>query len=150
MEALAVAVIVIVLALCLGFQPIYILLLFAFVLGLMAFAALCLFLYTLCGIARAQVTDAFFVKIDKATKGRLSVAYYNVSDRTYPSVLPSEKLFKSKMYHTEKQCRVRLNRKRNCVYDKYAFATCIIGLLASVIITGAVIFLAYQVNSVQG
>ncbi len=93
---------------------------------------------------------SIFVKIDKATNGRLSVAYYNVSDRTYPSVLPSEKLFKSKMYHTEKQCRVRLNRKRNCVYDKYAFATCIIGLLASVTITGAVIFLAYQVNSVQG
>ena len=74
---------------------------------------------------------ANFTKFDTVKKAKFKVAFYEIDGVEYPCVFPKESGFSS-AYSTEKTYNVRYSRHLKRVYDKWAVATCIIGLIFSV------------------
>lgn len=129
MELLVGAVIIIVLCICLG-VPLSTIAFFCG-LALLGFTALLMlaFLCVTTAMLFSKKTEAQFVRTDKNKKGSFNVAYYLIGDTEYPCAFPSEMLFRNRLYSADKPCRVRFCRRFNCVFDRYASATCFIGSL---------------------
>lgn len=131
MEFIVVIAIILVLCLILGVNFNYILwgitILACILFGLMT---LC-FAYCIVRLAFAKRKEANFVRFDKVKDSRVEVAFYLVEGGEYACIFPKEFILENKLYSKEKTYTVMLDMKSKKVYDQYAIATCILGLLFS-------------------
>lgn len=129
MEIIIVIAIILVLCLILGVSLNYILfgitILAIIFFGLMAIG----FSYCIIRVLFSKRKEAQFVRFGKASNGRFQVACYLVEGKEYPCIFPKEFVMENKLYSVDKTYNVMLDRKANKVYDQYAIATCVLGLL---------------------
>lgn len=87
------------------------------------------FVFSLFKLGFSKPKEARFVRFDKANNGKLQVAYYLVEDEEYPCFFPKEFILEKKLYSEDKKYKVMLNTKSKKVFDRYAIATCVLGLI---------------------
>ena len=74
--------------------------------------------------------EAKFLRIDlPSEEARYKVAYYLVEGEELPCLFPEEGIFRKKLYRTDKTYHVLLNKKLGRVFDRFAVAACILGLM---------------------
>lgn len=144
MEIAAAAAVILVLCLCLGvsFRIIsgVLLAILIFITAVMTL----FFIYSLCNILTSKRCTGMFIRIGRNEKQRFDVAYYIVDGREYPNAFPCEVIMRNSLYRTDREVRLYLCGKRQCVYDRNAAAAVIAGiilcplLLAALIICSAV------------
>lgn len=129
MEIVIIIAIILVLCLILGVKLNYILfgmtILATVFFGLMAIG----FFYCIIRVLFSKRKEARFVRFDKPSENKFQVAYYLIEEKEYPCMFPKEFVMENKLYSIDKTCSVMLDRKVNRVYDQYAIATCVLGLL---------------------
>ena len=97
------------------------------VFGLMMFG----FAYCAIRLMFAKRKEASFVRFGGVNDSRMQVAYYLVEGEEYPCLFPKEFIMDNKLYSPDKIYNVMMDTKSKKVYDRYAIATCILGLLFS-------------------
>lgn len=102
--------------------------------GLILIAMILLFVYFFIRLLFSRKCEAYFSKIDRPEKNKFRTAYYIIDGVEYPCVFPAEGIFMNTLYRKDKKYHVRLNLRMKQVYDRFAFATCVIGFSASVFI----------------
>lgn len=90
------------------------------------------FIYCAVRLLFCKQKEAYFSRFDNVKNGRVQVAYYLVEGEEYPCVFPKELVMEKKLYSTDKSYTVMLDMKSKKIYDRYAIATCVLGLLFSV------------------
>ncbi len=94
-----------------------------------------LFLYCVVLLLRSERHEAVFTKVDHPTpESSHKVAFYRIGDTEYPCLFPEEGILRGKLYRTDRTYHVRLLRKRECVFDRYAVITTVFGLIAGLVI----------------
>lgn len=141
MEFILVIVIIVVLCIILGVKTIYLLAAGAALLGLVYIASLALLSFFFVRLLFAKKHKAVFSRIDKSPRGSFKVAYYNIDGTEYPNVFPEEGLLRSKLYRSDRNSTVFLTKNKKNVYDKFACATCTIGILLTIATAVAVIMI---------
>lgn len=73
---------------------------------------------------------ARFLRVDlPSEKAKYKVAYYLVEGAEIPCLFPEEGILRKRLYRTDKTYHVLLNKKLGRVFDRFAVATCILGLM---------------------
>lgn len=90
------------------------------------------FTYCIVRLTMSKARKASFVRFDKAGNSKFQVAYYEIDGEEYPCMFPKEFIMEKKLYPIDKIYKVLLDVKAKKVYDRYAIATCISGLIISV------------------
>lgn len=116
------------------------------IVGLAIIAMALFFVYFNLHLLLAKTKKAAFSRIDVPENGRFKVAFYLVDGVEYPCIFPKESAFNSKLYKDGSLYTVRFSRHLKKVYDKWAIATCIVGLIFS---CGAVV-MAFSLVSELG
>ena len=140
MEILMVLIIVIVLCLILNISLSYILTGILILIGVGAVLFAVSFLYCFAVLLRSKKKEAEFVRIGPAKGDRFQVAFYRVEGVEYPCMFPREAILVDKLYRKDKTCRVMWHPRKGKVFDRYAFATCILGLITSVALSVGILF----------
>ena len=74
--------------------------------------------------------EARFLRVDlPSEKTKYKVAFYLVEGEEIPCLFPEEGIFRKKLYRTDKSYHVLLNKKLGRAFDRFAIATCILGLV---------------------
>ena len=74
--------------------------------------------------------EAKFLRVDlPSEEAKYKVAFYLVEGEEVPCLFPEEGIFREKLYRTDKTYHVLLNKKLGKVFDRFAVATCILGLM---------------------
>ena len=74
--------------------------------------------------------EARFLRVDlPSEEAKYKVAYYLVEGEEIPCLFPEEGVFRNKLYRTDKTYHVLVNKKLGKVFDRFAVATCILGLM---------------------
>ncbi len=135
MELLILLVIVIVLCVVLGISLSYIVMGVAIVIGIIS--SLFTIAFWGCGICLlgTRRKEAKFLRIDKPQKGKFPVAFYLVEGHEYPCIFPREAVLENKFYQTDKVYHVMLHAKLGKVFDRFAVATSILGMVAGTILS---------------
>lgn len=102
--------------------------------GLIIVAMILMFVYFFVRLLFSKKCEAYFSRIDRPEKNKFRTAFYIVDDTEYPCVFPAEGIFINTLYCKDRKYHVWLNPKMHRVYDRFAFATCITGLSASIFI----------------
>ena len=87
--------------------------------------------------------EARFLRLDYPVKdAKYKVAYYDVEGEEIPCLFPEEGVFRKAFYRTDKIYHVLYNRKLGRVFDRFAVATCILGLVGGAVL-GLIIVALY-------
>lgn len=111
--------------------------------GLTILAMTLIFVYFFVRLLFSEKHEAYFSRIDRPEKNKFRTAYYVVDGVEYPCVFPAEGIFLNTLYKKDRKYHVRLNLRMKRVYDRFAFATCVIGFSVSIfiLISAVVIYL---------
>lgn len=108
--------------------------------GVVILSMTLLFVYFFIRLLFSRKVRADFSRIDKPEKTKFRTAYYIIDDVEYPCVFPAESIMTNTLYKKDKKYNVWINRRMKCVYDRFAFTTCVTGFFVCMgIITTAVI-----------
>lgn len=107
--------------------------------GLILVTMILLFVYFFVRLLFSKKYEAYFSRIDRPEKTKFRTAYYMVDDVEYPCVFPSETIFPDILYKKDKKYHVYLNSRMKRVYDRFAFATCVMGFSVSILIVAAAV-----------
>ena len=129
MEFVIIATVVLVLALCLGADFVIVPIMFIVFLVVLLLVIFSFFVYSA-------------VKLT-------GTAFYKVSDSEYPNVFPYEVVMRSKIYISDKVCRLRYDGKRNEVFDLNAVCCVIFELVLSSVSAVMMIFFLLTVIGVN-
>lgn len=89
--------------------------------------------------------QASFVKLDLPTeKARFQVAIYLVDDEEIPCLFPEEGIFRKFFYRQDRTYHVLWNKRLGRVFDRFAICTCILGLIAGIVL-GTILLTLYYV-----
>lgn len=87
--------------------------------------------------------EARFVGLDLPSENsKYKVAYYLVDGEEIPCLFPEEGVFRDRFYRDDRTYRVLYNRKLHRVFDRFAIATCIVGIVCGTLL-GAVMLAMY-------
>jgi len=100
-----------------------------------------LLLYFFVRMIFSEYKSAEFSRIEKSEPWKMDVAYYIVEGKEYPCVFPAEGVMNSKLYKKNRKYHVMVNERMECVYDRFACTTCILGVIATTFITVAGVYL---------
>lgn len=74
--------------------------------------------------------EAKFLRVDLPSENaKYKVAYYLVEGKEIPCLFPEEGIFRKRLYRTDKTYHVLFNKKLGKAFDRFAVATCILGLI---------------------
>ncbi|MDE5582570.1 MAG: hypothetical protein K2J08_02540 [Ruminococcus sp.] len=94
-----------------------------------------IFIYFTLRMIFSENIKAKFYGFEKYEDSRFSRACYKADGEIYPCIFPEEGILRDRLYRKDKIYKIRLDRKKKYVYDRFATATCIIGTIASTAIT---------------
>ena len=141
MELLIGAAVVLLLLFCLGVSGGFISILIGVVIGMGVLFMLGLFVFSAVRLIRSEKRTARFEKIEKPEGAAFERAVYNVDGESCPNVYPCEAVMRNKLYREDKEVQVRYYAKKKCVYDRNAVITTVIGLIFSLVVTGAALYI---------
>ena len=139
MEFLVVLIIAIVICLILNVSVHYILTGVLVLVGIGTITVAASFLYCFIVLLRSKRKTAEFVRIGPAKGDRFQVAFYRVEGAEYPCMFPGEAVLEDKLYRTDKKYRVMWNLRKGKVFDRYACATCVLGMVVSVVLSVGIV-----------
>ena len=88
--------------------------------------------------------EAKFVGLDPPKEGsKYKVAYYLVDGEEIPCLFPEEGVFRERFYQEDKVYHVLLNKKLHRVFDRFAVATCLLGLFGGLLLGVIMISMYY-------
>ena len=126
-------------------NTVYILLAAVGILLLFVALLLLVFLYFTTRLLFSKRKEAVFVRIDKPTeKSKYKVAFYRIDGEEYPCLFPEEGILRSKFYPAGRKCHVFLNYRMKKVFDRFAAATCILGLGFGLLFSIGAVFLYFR------
>lgn len=99
---------------------------------LLFLSALLVITFLICSVLllTSKWKEAKFLRVDlPSAKAKYQVAYYLVEGEEIPCLFPEEGVFRKQLYRTDKTYHVLWNRKLGKVFDRFAVATCILGLI---------------------
>ena len=99
---------------------------------LLILSGLLVITFLICSICllTSKWREARFLRVDlPSEKARYKVAYYLVEGQEIPCLFPEEGIFRKTLYRTDKTYHVLLNKRMKRVFDRFAVATCILGLV---------------------
>ena len=99
---------------------------------LLILSGLLLITFLICSVLllTSKWKKASFLRVDlPSEEARYKVAYYLVEEEEIPCLFPEEGIFRKKLYQTDKTYHVLFNKKLGRVFDRFAVATCILGLM---------------------
>lgn len=140
MEFLVVLIIAIVICLILNVSIHYILAGILILVGIGTVLFAVSFLYCFIMLLCSKRKEAEFVRIGLAKGERFQVAFYRVDGAEYPCMFPRESILEDRLYRKDRKYRVMWNQRRSKVFDRYAVTTCILGLVASMIMSVGILF----------
>lgn len=140
MEFLVVLIIAIVICLILNVSIHYILVGILILVGIGTVLFAVSFLYCFIMLLCSKRKEAEFVRIGPAKGDRFQVAFYRVDGVECPCMFPREAILEDKLYKENQKYWVMWNQRRSKVFDRYAVTTCILGLVASMIMSVGVLF----------
>ena len=140
MEFLILVILIIVFCLCIGISPWGIFIGFSLILLFAMALCVLFFIYNVLRIIISGKTKVVFTKVDKAPKGKYTVAYYKTDDGEYPCIFPNEPMLKNILYKEDKEITVFLDKKYRRIYDRYSLITCFTGLAFGISTVTAVIY----------
>ena len=114
------------------------------VLGAVAIASAGMTLFFIFFVIRllfSKKRKAKFLRIERNTIFKWRAAFYEIGGEEYPCVFPDDGIMDDKIYKTDKEYTVFLNRRMGKVYDRIAVTTCVIGLVFTLAIDFGMIFL---------
>lgn len=132
MELFIAIVVIIVLCKILGVSNFVMILAGLGILELLIILMLLFFIYHTVHLFLTKKLSAEFSKIDKPKRSKFNVAFYLIDGEEYPCVFPKESGISS-AYKKDKAYTVRYSKYLKKVYDGWAIATCIVGLLFSIV-----------------
>ncbi|MCM1315927.1 MAG: hypothetical protein NC205_06220 [Prevotella sp.] len=109
--------------------------------GFVITAMTILFIYFFVRLLFSKKVTADFSRIDKQEKTKFRTAYYIIDGMEYPCVFPAESIMTNTLYKKDKKYNVWINHRMKCVYDRFAFTTCVMGFLVSISVVTAVVIL---------
>lgn len=139
MEFLIILAVVIALLIMIGVEIPTILMGFMGLLGLIILLILVFFIYCLTKLVGAKKCRGVLSKVDKSPKFEYNCAYYEVDGVEYANIFPCEVVLKKHLYTQGKEYVLRLNKKKETVFDPNAYACLIFGLILS---TASLIWIA--------
>ena len=131
MEFVIIATVVLVLAMCLGADFVIVPIMFIVFLVVLLLVIFSFFVYSAVKLTGTKSVKGKFVRFGRAEGKKFDTAFYKVSDSEYPNVFPYEVVMRSKIYISDKVCRLRYDGKRNEVFDLNAVCCVIFGLVLS-------------------
>lgn len=131
MEVFVALVVIVVICKILGVSNFVLILGFLGIIELLILLMFLFFVFHTINLIFTKKKTAEFTKIDTSKKGKFKVAFYKIDGEEYPCVFPKESGFSS-AYSTEKTYKVRYSKNLKKVYDIWAVATCIVGLIFSI------------------
>ncbi len=143
MEILIMLIVIIVLAVMIGVEPSTVLL------GVMLLMALMLILMTgffiICSLwlIGSKKCSGKLSKVDDHPRFKFPAAYYEIDGEVYPNIFPCEMILKNWLYAPDRQCRVRLNKKKSIVFDGNAYFCVILGIILG---AASLVFLAAEIG----
>lgn len=99
---------------------------------LLILSGLLVIIFLICSVLllMSKRKEARFLRVDlPSEEAKYKVAYYLVEGEEIPCLFPEEGVFRKKLYRTDKTYHVLLNKKLGRVFDRFAVATCILGLV---------------------
>ena len=99
---------------------------------LLILSALLVITFVICSVLllTSKWKEAIFLRVDlPSEKSKYKVAYYLVEGEEIPCLFPEEGVFRKQLYRSDKIYHVLLNNKLGRVFDRFAVATCILGLI---------------------
>lgn len=114
---------------------------------LLLFVALLLIIFLYCNVRLlfSKKKEATFTRIDRPKEtSRYKVAFYMVDGVEYPCLFPEEGILRSKFYPEGRKCYVFLNYRLKKVFDRFAVATCALGLFFGLLFSAGVLYLYFR------
>ena len=114
---------------------------------LLIFSGLLVITFLICSVLLLTSTwkEARFLRVDlPSEKAKYKVAYYLVEGEEIPCLFPEEGIFRKILYRTDKTYHVLLNKKLGRVFDRFAVATCLLGLMCGTGIGTVLIMLVHM------
>ena len=139
MEFLVVLIIAIVICLILNVSMHYILTGILVLVGIGTVLFAVGFLYCFIVLLCSKRKEAEFVRIGPAKGDSFQVAFYMVEGVECPCMFPREAILEDKLYKENQKYRVMWNQRKRKVFDRYACATCVLGLLVSVLLSVGIV-----------
>lgn len=140
MEFLVVLIIAIVICLILNVSMHYILTGILVLVGIGTVTFAVSFLYCFIVLLCSKRKEAEFVHIGSAKGDSFQVAFYMVEGVECPCMFPREAILEDILYKKNQKCQVMWNQHKGKVFDRYACATCVLGLLVSVLLSVGIVF----------
>ena len=141
MQILIIILIVLVYCLVLNVDLYYIMLGGALLIGVVAGLFTLAFVYCDICLLFSKRKEATFLRMDSVKGSKFQVAYYLVDGVEYPCIFPKEGVLENKLYQKDKTYHVMLNRKLGKVFDRFAVATSVLGLVFGAMISVVVFVL---------
>ncbi len=131
MEIVVVAVVIVAYCLILGVGPGYVMTGILMLTGILAALMSIAFLGSAIGLLFSKKKKAEFVRLEQSGR-KYKSACYLVEGREYRCLFPCEGIMQDKLYVQGREYSVMFNRRMGMVYDRFAVATCVLGLVAGV------------------
>lgn len=99
---------------------------------LLILSGLLVIIFSICSVLllTSKWKRAQFLRVDlPSQEARYKVAYYLVDGEEIPCMFPEEGIFRKILYRTDKTYHVLFHKKLGKVFDRFAVATCILGLV---------------------
>ncbi len=139
MEILILIIIVLVYCLVLDVNQSYILMGVAVLVGIFAVLLTLGFLFCNICLLFSKRKAAKFVRMDCIKSNKYQVAYYLVEGKEYPCMFPKEGIMEERLYNKDKAYHVMLNERLGKVFDRFAVATCVLGLIFGMCLIAGVV-----------
>jgi len=99
---------------------------------LLILSGLLVVIFAICSVLllTSKWKDGRFTRIDLPDeKSKFKVAFYEVEGQEIPCLFPEEGVFRKAFYRTDRTYRVLFHPKLGRIFDRFAIATCILGLV---------------------
>lgn len=109
---------------------------------LLVMSGLLVVIFALCSILllTSKWKDAKFLRVDLPGNGsKFKVAFYQIDGEEVACLFPEEGVFRKIFYRTDRNYRVLVHPKLGRAFDRFAVATCILGLVSGVGLGAALI-----------
>ena len=132
MEIIIGIAVIFVLLLCLGVSISFLATLALVIIGVMIVGMGAIFTYATFFLLMGKKAKGRYVRYESSEKSRIPCAVYEIDGTEYRNLLPLEVLFRNRIYNSEREVPLILNKKKKCCFDNNAKICCILGIAVSI------------------
>lgn len=141
MEIIIGIAVVFILLLCLGVSVSFLATIALVIIGIMIVGMAGIFIYATVFLLTGQKANGRYVRSENSEKSRIPYAVYEIDGTEYRNLFPLEVLFRDKIYNTDKEVSLILNKRKKCCFDNNAKICCVLGITVSIFLIVEMIIL---------